>query len=205
MKQYVGLFISDEVQTGWGRTGRKWFGIEHWEVTPDILTSAKGMANGLPIGLTVTTSDIAGSFQGLQISTFGGNPVSSVAARATIQVIEEDRLMDNAHEVGAHFRRRLIELQDRYPLIGDVRGMGLMQAAELVKDRETKEPATEELAQLMEETRRRGLLMGKGGMYGNVIRFSPPLNITKADVDEACRILDEAFAEIHPRVAAGAQ
>ncbi len=204
VKQYGGLFISDEVQTGWGRTGKNWFGIEHWEVTPDILTSAKGMANGLPIGLTVTTSDIAGSFQGLQISTFGGNPVSSVAARATIQVIEEDRLMDNAHEVGAHFRRRLIELQDRYPLIGDVRGMGLMQAAELVKDRKTKEPATEELAQLMEETRRRGLLMGKGGMYGNVIRFSPPLNITKADVDEACGILDEAFAEIQPRVAAGA-
>ncbi len=202
VKKYGGLFIADEVQTGWGRTGKKWFGIEHWEVTPDIITAAKGIANGLPVGATITTTEIAGSFQGLQISTFGGNPVCSVAARATIEVIEEDRLMDNAHQVGGYFRERLLELQDKYPLIGEVRGMGLMQGVELVKDRETKEPATEEMAQLMEETRRRGLLMGKGGLYGNVIRFSPPLNIGKADVDEAVRILDEAFAAVQPRVAA---
>ncbi len=203
VKQYGGLFIADEVQTGWGRTGKKWFGIEHWEVTPDIITAAKGIANGLPMGATITTSEIAGSFQGLQISTFGGNAVSSVAARATIEVIEEDRLMDNAHQVGGYFRRRLHELQDKYPLIGEVRGMGLMQALELVKDRQTKEPAADELGQLMEETRRRGLLMGKGGLYGNVIRFSPPLNIAQADVDEALQILDAAFAAVQPRVAAG--
>lgn len=205
VKQYGGLFISDEVQTGWGRTGKKWFGIEHWEVSPDILTSAKGIANGLPMGLTITTSDIAGSFQGLQISTFGGNPVSCVAARATIQVIEEDRLMDNAHDVGTYFRARLLELQEKYPLIGDVRGMGLMQAIELVKDRKTKEPAAEELSQFMEETRRRGLLMGKGGLYGNVIRLSPPLNIAKTDVDEAVRIVDQALAALQPAVSHAAR
>jgi len=203
VKKYGGLFIADEVQTGWGRTGKKWFGIEHWEVTPDMITAAKGMANGFPVGLTVTTREIAGSFQGLQISTFGGNPVASVAARATIEVIEEDRLMDNAHEVGGYFRQRLLELEDKYPLIGDVRGMGLMQGVELVKDRQSKEPAAEETAQLMEELRQRGLLVGKGGLFGNVLRFSPPLNIPKADVDEAARILDQAFAAVQPRVAAG--
>jgi len=202
VKKHGGLFIADEVQTGWGRTGKAWFGIEHWEVTPDILTSAKGIANGLPLGLTVTSSEIAGSFQGLQISTFGGNAVACVGARATIEVIEEDRLMDNAQQVGAYFRERLLELQDKHPLIGEVRGMGLMQGVELVKDRGSKEPASQEMAQLMEETRRRGLLMGKGGLYGNVIRFSPPLNISRADVDEAVRILDEALAVVEPRLAA---
>ena len=104
VKQYGGDFIADEVQTAWGRTGRKWFGIEHWEVTPDIITSAKGLGNGVPIGLTMTRPEIAGSFKGLQISTFGGNPVTSVAAKAVIDLIEEDRLMDNAHTVGKHFR-----------------------------------------------------------------------------------------------------
>ncbi len=204
VKRYGGLFISDEVQTGWGRTGTKWFGIEHWEVTPDIITAAKGLANGAPIGVTLTTDDIAGSFKGMQISTFGGNPVSSAAARATIQVIEEDRLMDNAATVGAYFRAGLEDLQRKHPVLGDVRGMGLMQGLELVKDRTTKEPAPQETAQLMEECRRRGLLIGKGGLYGNVIRMSPPLNISKADVDEAIHILDEALAAVHAGAAVAA-
>src|SRR5205807_744703 len=144
VKKYGGLFISDEVQTGFGRTGKKWFGIEHWEVEPDILTSAKGMANGLPVGLTATRPEIAGSFKGLQISTFGGNPVTSVAAKATIDLIEEDRLMDNAEVVGNYFRQGLESLKDKHDLIGDVRGMGLMHAIELVKDRKTKEVAPQE-------------------------------------------------------------
>src|SRR5271170_8316544 len=126
VKKYGGLFISDEVQTGWGRTGKKWFGIEQWEVTPDILTSAKGMANGVPVGLTVTTPEIAAGFQGLNIATFGGNPVTSVSARATIQVIEEENLLENAAVAGAHFRAGLEELKKKHALIGDVRGMGLM-------------------------------------------------------------------------------
>jgi 4-aminobutyrate aminotransferase len=196
VKKYGGLFISDEVQTGWGRTGKKWFGIEQWEVTPDILTSAKGLGNGVPIGLTVTTPEIASSFQGLNISTFGGNPVTSVAAKATIDFIEEENLLENAHSVGSYFRGKLEELQAKYTLIGEARGMGLMQALELVKDRKTKEPAPEATAQVMERARDNGLLIGKGGLFGNVLRLSPMLNISKADVDEGVRLLDKAFSEV---------
>jgi 4-aminobutyrate aminotransferase-like enzyme len=196
VKQYGGLFISDEVQTGFGRTGKKWFGIEHWEVVPDIMTCAKGMANGAPIGATITTRDLSASFQGLTISTFGGNPVTSVAARATIEVIEEENLLENADTVGNYFRGKLEELQQKYRVIGDVRGKGLMLAMELVKDRVTKEPAPEATAQLLERTRENGLLIGKGGLYGNVIRLSPMLNISKADVDEAVRLLDRSLAEV---------
>jgi 4-aminobutyrate aminotransferase len=205
VKQYGGLFISDEVQTGWGRTGKKWFGIEQWEVYPDIITAAKGMANGMPVGGTFTKPDIAASFKGLQISTFGGNPVVSVAAKATIDLIEEDRLMDNAADVGGHFRQALEALQDKHDLIGDVRGMGLMQALEFVKDRKSKEPAPQETVQFMEECRRLGLLVGKGGLYGNVIRMSPPMNIARADVDAAVRVMDQALASVRQPAAVGAR
>src|SRR6478609_1074834 len=118
-----------------------WFGIEQWEVTPDIITAAKGLGNGVPVGATMTRPEIAASFRGLQISTFGGNPVTSVAAKATLDLIEEDNLLENAHVVGNHFRDGLESLQKKYDFIGDVRGKGLMQALELVKDRKTKEPA----------------------------------------------------------------
>jgi len=184
VKKYDGLFIADEVQTAWGRTGKKWFGIEHWEVMPDMITSAKGLANGTPIGVTMTRPEIAESFKGLQISTFGGNPVTSVAARATIEVM------------GNYYRGKLEELQKKHKYIGDVRGMGLLQAIELVKDKQTKEPAPQETNRVMDEAKNRGLLIGKGGLYGNVLRTSPPLNINKADVDEAIRILDEAFTAV---------
>src|SRR5579862_3753822 len=196
VKKYGGLFISDEVQTGFGRTGKNWFGIEHWEVTPDIMTCAKGMANGAPIGATITTKELAASFQGLTISTFGGNPVTSVAAKATIEFIEEEKLLENADTVGNYFRGKLDELQQKYSVIGDVRGKGLMLALEMVKDRQTKEPAPEATTELLERTRDHGLLIGKGGLYGNVIRLSPMLNIGKADVDEAVSILDMSFGEI---------
>jgi 4-aminobutyrate aminotransferase-like enzyme len=196
VKKYGGLFISDEVQTGFGRTGKKWFGIEHWEVTPDIMTCAKGMANGAPIGATITTKELAASFQGLTISTFGGNPVTSVAAKATIEFIEEEQLLENADRVGSYFRGKLDELQQKYPVIGDVRGKGLMLGLELVKDRVSKEPAPTATTLLLERTREHGLLVGKGGLYGNVIRLSPMLNIGKTDVDEAVSILDKSFAAI---------
>jgi 4-aminobutyrate aminotransferase-like enzyme len=204
VKDYGGLFIADEVQTGWGRTGKRWFGIEQWEVTPDIITAAKGMANGAPVGLTATRPEIAASFKGLQISTFGGNPVTSVAAKATIDLIEEDRLMDNAATVGAYYRQGLESLQNKHDLIGDVRGMGLLQAMELVKDRSSKDAAPEAANQFMEECRKRGLLVGKGGLLGNVIRTSPPLNISKTDVDEAIKIMDESFVAISPTLAGAA-
>ena len=196
VKKYGGLFISDEVQTGFGRTGRKWFGIEQWEVTPDMITCAKSMGNGVPIGATITTAELADKFQGATISTFGGNPVTSVAARAVIEVIEDENLRENTHVVGGYLRGKLEELQQKYPLIGDVRGMGMMQALELVKDRQTKEPAPEATNQVLERARDNGLLIGKGGLYGNVLRMAPPMNISKADVDEGIRLLDKSFSEV---------
>ncbi|HZH30871.1 MAG TPA: aspartate aminotransferase family protein [Pyrinomonadaceae bacterium] len=188
-----GLFIADEVQTGWGRTGDKWFGIEHWNVEPDIITSAKGMGNGVPIGMTIATPEVADSFPGLTFSTFGGNPVSMAAALAVIKVIEDENLRANAANVGAYFRERLEELKARHPVIGDVRGMGLMQGLELVKDRETKEPDPQTVLRVFEETKRRGVLIGKGGLYANVIRTGLMLNSTKDTVDELIEALDGAF------------
>ena len=147
----------------------------------------------------MTSDAIALSFRGMQISTFGGNPVTSVAAKATIEVIEEDNLLENAHVVGSYFRQGLEGLKEKYPLIGDVRGMGLLQGMELVKDRKTKEPAAQETNALLDEARRAGLLIGKGGLWGNVIRMSPPLNISKSDVDEAMRMLDQALAAVESK------
>jgi 4-aminobutyrate aminotransferase len=195
-RKHGGLFIADEVQTGWGRTGDKWFGIEHWDVEPDIITSAKGMGNGVPIGMTVATSEVADKYPGLTLSTFGGNPVSMAAALAVIKIIEDENLRANAATVGAHLRQRLEELKEKYPVIGDVRGMGLMQALELVKDRETKEPHPQAVLQVFEETKRRGVLIGKGGLYGNVIRTGMMLNSTKDTVDELIGALDPALGNI---------
>jgi 4-aminobutyrate aminotransferase len=194
IKKYGGLFISDEVQTGFGRTGGKWFGIEHWGVEPDIMTFAKGLANGVPIGATIAVPEVADSFKGLTISTFGGNPVSARAGLATLQYMEDHRIVRHVEEVGNYLKGRLTELQEKYRLIGDVRGKGLMLGIELVKEK--KEPAVSEILQLFENTKKRGLLIGKGGLYGNVVRISPPMIIDKSGVDEAIRILDQAFAEI---------
>lgn len=199
IRHYGGLFICDEVQTGFGRTGNKWFGIEHWGVEPDIMTMAKGIANGLPMGNTITTAEIAEGMidKGLTISTFGGNPVSTAAALGTIEVMEEEANPQHVAEVGQHFRNGLDKLWEKYPLIGEVRGKGLMQGVEMVKDQQSKEPAPQEVNFLFEETRKRGLLIGKGGLYGNVLRIAPPLVATKAHVDEALEILDHALAQVH--------
>jgi 4-aminobutyrate aminotransferase len=195
-RKHGGLFIADEVQTGWGRTGDKWFGIEHWNVEPDIITSAKGLGNGVPVGITVATPEVADSYPGLTFSTFGGNPVSMAAALAVIHLIEEEDLKRNAAEVGGYLRQKLEALKEKYPVIGDVRGLGLMQGLELVKDRETKEPAPQALLQVFEETKRRKVLIGKGGLYGNVIRTGLMLNATKDHVDELVTALDAAFATV---------
>jgi 4-aminobutyrate aminotransferase len=200
VRKYGGLFICDEVQTGFGRTGKYWFGIQHWGVEPEIMTMAKGVANGSPMGVTIALPEVADKLQGLTISTFGGNPVSCAAALATIQVMEEEASPAHVEEVGAHLRRGLEALQDKYPLIGDVRGLGLMQGVELVRDRQSKEPATKEIAHLFEATRQRGLLIGKGGLYGNTLRITPPLIASQDDVDRALEILDYAFAEVQETV-----
>lgn len=188
-----GIFISDEVQTGWGRTGGKWFGIEQWGVVPDVITSAKGMANGSPIGLTVAKAAVADSIKGIQISTFGGNPVTATAARAVLDFIDENNLHINAAEMGAYLRAGLEDLQHKHAMIGDVRGMGLMQALEIVEDRNLKTPDPAATAALMEAAREHRILIGKGGLYGNVIRITPPLNISRTDVDEFLRLLDASL------------
>jgi 4-aminobutyrate aminotransferase len=196
IRQYGGVFICDEVQTGWGRTGDKWFGIEHWDVEPDIITSAKGMANGSPIGWTIASKAIAAAVPTLTFSTFGGNPVSMRAAMATIEVIEQENLAHNAKVVGDYLREKLMGLQEQYEVIGDVRGMGLMQGLEFVKDRKTKEPHPQAVLKVFEETRKRGVLIGKGGLYGNVIRMGPPLIATKDHIDELTTALNDALSGI---------
>jgi len=196
VRKYGGVFISDEVQTGFGRTGGKWFGIEHWGVQPDIITTAKGMANGIPIGATIATPEIADSLKGLTISTFGGNPISATAARATIDFLESESLLENARSVGSYLREGLEGLKEKHSSIGDVRGMGLMQGVELVKDRKTKKPAIEEMKRFMELTRKNGLILGKGGLYGNVIRVSPALTCTRNDVDQAIELLDLSLSQL---------
>lgn len=196
VQKYGGVFISDEVQTGWGRTGGKWFGIEQWGVEPDIITSAKGLGNGLPIGVTIARPEIANSVRGATISTFGGNPISTTAAKAVIDFIEQHQLSINAAEVGAYLHERLLELQAKHPIIGDVRGMGLLQAMELVEDPVSKTPAVAQTAAVMEAARENRIIIGKGGLHGNVLRFSPPMNIAKQDVDELARLLDASFVKV---------
>jgi 4-aminobutyrate aminotransferase-like enzyme len=198
VKKYGGLFICDEVQTGFGRTGGKMWGIEHHAgVEPDIMTMAKGIANGLPIGACLATVPVADSWKAGNISTFGGNPISTAAANATIDVIVEDRLTDNAAVMGKVLREGLEALQKKYPkTVGDVRGKGLMQALELVKDETAKDrtPDAASTSRLFEETKKRGLLIGRGGLWGNVVRIAPPLNVTRAEIDEALKAFDESFA-----------
>lgn len=194
-RRHEGLFIADEVQTGWGRTGGKWFGIEQYGVKPDIIVAAKSLGNGHPIGATVARAEVADSFKGLTIATFGGNPVTMAVCRTVVDIIEKDRLADNATTVGGHFRRRLDGLAEKHAIVGEVRGMGLMQGVELVKDRQTKEPAPQAAAAVLEGVKDRGLIIGKGGMYGNVLRISPPLTVTTEDADQAADVIDQALAD----------
>lgn len=197
IRKYGGVFIADEVQTGFGRTGGKMWGIEHYGVDPDIMTMAKGIANGLPIAGTLATAAIADSWKAGNISTYGGNPISTAAANAVFDTIQEEKLLDNCEKMGKVLREGLEGLKKKYPkTIGEVRGKGLMQALELVKDETAKDrtPAPEAANRLFEETKKRGLLIGKGGLYFNVIRISPALNIGKAEIDEAIKTLDESFA-----------
>jgi 4-aminobutyrate aminotransferase-like enzyme len=198
IREAGGLFIADEVQTGWGRTGDVWCGIEHWGVEPDLMTFAKGMANGSPIGCTAATPEVADAMRGLTFATFGGNPVTMAAALATMEYVEEHNLPQNATERGRELRERLLQLQDKHPYIGDVRGMGLMQALEIIDpdSDEDKLPDPERTAALMEAAREQGLLIGKGGLYGNVIRIAPHLNVSAEDIQSGCDQLAAAAATL---------
>jgi alanine-glyoxylate transaminase / (R)-3-amino-2-methylpropionate-pyruvate transaminase len=196
VKKYGGLFICDEVQTGFGRTGKMW-GVDHEDcASPDIVTMAKGIANGFPISAVVTTSAIADAWRGGNISTFGGNTISCAAANATIDAILEDKLVQNSEAMGKVLRAGLDALKPKYPVIGDVRGRGLMQGIELVRDEKggDRSPMPEAALRLLEETKKRGLLIGRGGLYGNVLRVAPSLVVSKSDVEAALETLDASFA-----------
>ncbi len=199
LKRYGGLFICDEVQTGWGRTGGKMFGIEHWGVEPDIMVMAKGAANGLPIGITIATPEVADALKGSHISTFGGNPLTATAVLATIDAIEKRGLVENAEIMGHFLRDRLEGLKEKFKIIGEVRGKGLLQGMEIVKEK--KEPAPDLVHQIFEDTKKEGLLIGRGGLYGNVIRITPPLTIEKADIMRAVQILDRVFERVQTSAA----
>jgi len=195
VREHGGLLIIDEAQTGFGRTGGKWFGIEHTGVDPDIMTMANGMGNGIPIGGVITTAEIAEAHRGLiQFSAFGGNPVSMSQARLVIDTIQNRNYLEHVRDMGEHLRCGLKELQEKHRLIGDVRGTGLMFGVELVKDRSTKEAASDAADLLMDLCKERGILLGKGAMAGNVIRVTPPYCITQDDIDHICKSMDESLA-----------
>lgn len=190
------LFIADEVQSGFGRTGEMW-GIDHYGVEPDIMVLAKGIADGFPLSATIATPEIGDSLKpGEHLSTFGGNPISCAAAIANIEVMEEERLPQEAARKGAHAMQRLRAMAERHALIGDVRGLGLMIGVELVKDRSSKEPANKEAAAVRRLAREAGLLIGVGGQAGNVVRLQPPLVIDDAVLDRSLDIIDEALSVV---------
>jgi len=196
LDEYSILFIDDEVQSGFGRTGR-FFAIEHYGVKPDIMTLAKAIANGFPISSCVARADIGDAFEpGDHLSTFGGNPVSAAAAVATINVMLREKLPEQAAEKGEYIMKRLNEMKDQYPIIGDVRGKGLMIGVELVKDRKKKTPAAEETRQIKDIARQKGLLIGSGGVKGCVLRLQPPLIIGKEQIDHALDILETTLKEL---------
>lgn len=193
LDEYGALLIVDEVQSGFGRTG-KWFAIENWDVEPDIMTMAKALGNGVPIGVFTALPEIADRYTRPGASTLGGNPVSMTAGLATLDVIEKEGLVQNAAKLGVYLREKLLELKDKHPLIGDVRGIGLMQGAELVKN--GKEPAFEEVDRILEIMKNNGIIIGKNGRLRNVLAFQPPLVINKNNVDEMISNLDKALTEV---------
>jgi alanine-glyoxylate transaminase/(R)-3-amino-2-methylpropionate-pyruvate transaminase len=194
-RAHGGLCIADEVQTGFGRTGDHYWGFENFDVVPDFVTMAKGIGNGTPLAAVTTRMDIARTLtQRVHFNTYGGNPVSMAAGLAVLDVIDEEGIQHNARDRGRELKHGLARLQRSYTLIGDVRGMGLMLGVELVRDRGTKEPAKAAALEVLESAREQGLLIGKGGLDGNILRIKPPMCITALDVEFALDVLNNAFA-----------
>ena len=192
-----GVCIADEVQAGFARTGTHFWGFETQGVIPDIVTMAKGIGNGCPLAAVVTTPQIASVLaKRIHFNTFGGNPVVCAQGKAVLEVIEKENLQANALNIGNYILAGLEKLKLKHNVIGDVRGKGLMLGIELVKDRTTKEPAKSECAQVLEACKDMGLLLGKGGLYGSVIRFSPPMCLTQADADFMLEVYDAAFSTL---------
>ena len=197
VRAHGGICIADEVQGGFGRTGEHYWSHQNWGVKPDAVVMAKGIGNGAPLGAVTTTSEIAKMMtKRVHFNTYGGNPVSMASGLATMEVIDAEGIQANAKKVGGLLKEGLLELQDKHALIGDVRGMGLMLGVELVRDRESKEPASTEAADLMELTKERGLILGKGGLHGNTMRIKPPMCITPDDASFMLATIDECLSEI---------
>jgi alanine-glyoxylate transaminase/(R)-3-amino-2-methylpropionate-pyruvate transaminase len=194
IREYGGVCIADEVQTGFGRTGEHYWGFQNWGVTPDIVTMAKSIGNGAPLAAVTTRAEIAQTLTTrTHFNTFGGNPISMAAGLAVLDIIDEDGLQQNCRVVGARLMRGLQRLAAAHPLIGDVRGLGLMLGVELVRDRSTREPAKQQTLDVLEHARELGVLVGKGGLDGNVLRLKPPMCITEDDADFAIDVLDRAL------------
>ena len=194
VREHGGLCIADEVQTGFGRTGDHYWGFENFDVVPDIVVMAKGIGNGVPLAAVTTTAEIARALtQRIHFNTFGGNPVCMAAGSAVLDVIDEDGLQNNCKVVGKRLRTGLDKLMREHSIIGDVRGMGLMLGVELVRDRATKEPAKAETLELLESAREMGVLIGKGGIDGNVVRIKPPMCITADDADFAVDVIHRSL------------
>ncbi|HEX2852070.1 MAG TPA: aminotransferase class III-fold pyridoxal phosphate-dependent enzyme [Opitutaceae bacterium] len=192
-----GLCVADEVQAGFGRTGTHYWGFETQGVIPDIVTMAKGIGNGAPLAAVVTTPKIAQALASrIHFNTFGGNPICCAIGRAVLEVIDREKLQENSLKIGAHLKAGFEQLAKKHSLIGEVRGLGLMLGVELVKDRTTKTPAKEECAAVFEKCRELGLLIGKGGLWGNSLRIKPPMIITRADADFMLAVIDEALASV---------
>jgi 4-aminobutyrate aminotransferase len=194
--EYDIFFAVDEIQTGIGRTG-KWFGIQHYEAIPDIVCIAKGIAAGLPLGVTASRADLMDWRPGSHASTFGGNPVSCAAATAVLSIIKEDKLLENAEKQGVHMIKRLKEMQSNHPMMGDIRGEGLMVGVELVKNEDTKEPAKTESANVMMRCFKKGVALVTCGV--SVIRMMPPLTITRELIDKAIDIFEESLTEVEAK------
>ncbi|XP_044132351.1 alanine--glyoxylate aminotransferase 2, mitochondrial [Bufo gargarizans] len=197
VRERGGLCIADEVQTGFGRTGSHYWGFQTHEVMPDIVTMAKGIGNGFPMAAVVTTEEISTSFnRALHFNTFGGNPIACAVGSAVLDVIDEDGLQDNCRTVGSHFLQELSKLRDKFEIVGDVRGKGLMIGVELVTDKKTRRPLpAEELNIIWEYCRENGVLVGKGGLYSNIFRIKPPMCIRKEDADFAVAVLEAALTK----------
>lgn len=192
-----GVCIADEVQSGFGRTGSHFWGFEAQGVVPDIVTMAKGIGNGAPLAAVVTTPEIAAvTAQRIHFNTFGGNPVVCAQGKAVLEVIEREGLQANSREIGGRILAGLQRLREKHRLIGDVRGRGLLLGVELVRDRATREPAKAECAEVLERCREMGLLLGKGGLWGQTIRLAPPMCIHAADADFILGALDAAFSSV---------